>query len=99
MHIARDLLQQSNTTILDDDTVIPSKSKCENVRVSVMCAIPAKDVEEEESPLEGIRKMNRMIKSLSNKIPSVKLGLWNSSSIFTSTFLKELPKDVDVAEK
>ena len=64
-----------------------------------MCAIPSKYVEEEEAPFEGIRKMNRMIRSLTNKIPSVKLGLWNPASGSTNTFLKELPEDVDVVEK
>ena len=99
-HIVRNLLHQNNTTF-DDDTVIPkhNKSKYSNIRVSVMCAIPSKDVEEEEAPFEGIRKMNRMIRSLTNKIPSVKLGLWNPALGSTNTFLKKLPEDVDVVEK
>ena len=99
-HIVRDLLHQ-NTTINDDDTVIHglNKSKYSNIRVSVMCAIPSKDVEEDEAPFEGIRKMNRMVKSLINKIPSVKLAVWNPASGSSNTFLKELPEDVDVVEK
>ena len=42
-----------------------------------MVAIPAKDIEEEEAPLEAIRKVNAMLKFLINKLPSVKIGLWN----------------------
>ena len=56
-HIVRNLLHQNNTTF-DDATVIPNhnKSKYSYIRVWVMCAIPSKDVEEEEAPFDGIRK-------------------------------------------
>ena len=64
-----------------------------------MRAIPAKDVEEEEAALEGIRKMNTMVKSIINKILSVKLVLWNPSSGSSNGYIKELPEDVDVVEK
>ena len=57
----------------DDDTVIAS---LDHVRLSVMVAIPSKDVDEEEAPLEAIRKVNTMVKCLVNKLLSVKLGLW-----------------------
>ena len=89
----------NNTTpTLDDGTVIPNY-KSINIWVSVMCAVPSKDVDEDEAPLEGIRKMNLMIKSLINKIPLVKLGLWNPAAVSKNIFLKELPEDVDVVEK
>ena len=95
-HIVRNLLHHT-TASLDDSTLVPNKS--ENVRLLVMCAVPAKDIEEEEAPLEAIRKMNCMIKSLINKVPSTKLGLWNPDANSENLFLKELPEDVEVVEK
>ena len=95
-HTVRNLLHKSSPN-LDDSTVITNTST--NVRVSVMCAVPAKDVDDDEAPLYAIRKMNGMLKSLINKIPSVKIGLWNPDSSSKNTFLKELPENVDVVEK
>ena len=40
-----------------------------------------------------------MVKCLINKVPSVKLGLWNPEPGGTNKFLKELPEDVDIVEK
>ena len=49
-HVARKLLAEDDT-ISDDDTV---RAGLDNVRLSVMAAIPSKDVDEEEAPLEAI---------------------------------------------
>ena len=43
--------------------------------------------------------MNGMIKSLINKIPSCKLGKWNTEKGAWNSFLKELPEDVDIVGK
>ena len=64
-----------------------------------MCAVPVKDVNEDEAPLVAIRKMNGVLKSLINKIPLVKIGLWNPDSSSKNTYLKELPENIDVVEK
>ena len=71
-HKVRDILTKEYTTS-DDDTV---RAGLDNIRLSVMVAVPSKDVDEEEAPLEAIRKVNTMIKCLVNKLPSIKLGLW-----------------------
>ena len=95
-HTLRNLLHKPS--ILDNGTVIPT-NKATSIRVSVMCAVPVKDVDEDEAPLVAIRKMNGMLKSLMNKIPSVKIGLWNPDSSSKNTYLKELPENVDTVEK
>ena len=95
--LARGLLEKESAGNSDDDTIKPSKNH--SIRVSVMCLVPVKDIEEEEAPFEAIRKMNQMVKCLINKIPSVKLGLWNPEPGDTNKFLKELPEDVDIVEK
>ena len=97
-HILRDLLHNSSS-ILDNETVIPTNKSSTNVRVWVMCAVPVKDIDEDEAPLGAIRKMNGMIKSLINKIPLVKLGLWHPESPSKNTFLKEVPENVYIVEK
>lgn len=53
-HTVRDLLQRQNPSS-DDGTVIPT-NKSSNLRVTIMCHIPAKDIDEDEAPLEAIRK-------------------------------------------
>ena len=93
-HIVRGLLEQDKTNS-DDDTVIPNKNT--SIWVYIICIGP-KDIKEEEAPCEAIRKMNQMIKCLINKIPSVKLGIWNHESYSSNKFLTELPEDVDTVE-
>ena len=39
-----------------------------------MCAIPNKDIDEDETPLEAIRKMNRMAKILINVVKGQTMG-------------------------
>ena len=58
-HTVRDLLVHTENNP-DNDTVIPNKYS--NVRMSVMCAIPSEDIDEDEAPIKAIRKMNQMIK-------------------------------------
>ena len=72
-HFARDLLAQSDC-FADEETVVSGN---ENIRVSFMVAVPSKDIDEEEAPMEAIRRLNGMVKCLINKLPSVKIGLWD----------------------
>ena len=94
-HIVRDILARGKSDS-DEDTVITGT---DNVRLSVMVAIPAKDIEEEEAPLEAIRKVNAMLKCLINKLPSVKIGLWNPDKNEKNSFITELLENVEIAEK
>ena len=64
-----------------------------------MISVPSKDIEDEEAPFIAIQKMNGMIKSLINKIPSCKLGKWNTEKGEQNSFIKELPEDVDIVER
>ena len=64
-----------------------------------MCLVPDKDLEEEDAPIKAIRKMNQMVKYLINKLPSVKLRLWNHESGAVNKFITELPEDVDIVER
>ena len=93
-HFARDL--HAKTDLADDDTV---RFGNENIRVSFMVAIPSKDIDEEEAPMEAIRRLNGMVKCLINKMPSIKIGLWDPEAESRQKFLLELPEDVEVAEK
>ena len=96
-HVVRYLLAK-NDAILDENIVIPVK-KSSNVRLSVMIAIPSTEIDEDEDPLETIRRMIIMIKCLITKLPSVKLSLWNLKIGEKNKFLVKLPEDVGVVEK
>ena len=69
--------------------------------MSLMVKVPGTDkgIDKEEAPIEAIRKINLMIKSLINKIPSVKLGPWLHTENKKDKYLLELPEDVDIVEK
>ena len=67
---------ESTQTSDNDDTVLDINISS-NIRVSLMVGIPTKDTDDEEAPLVAIRRINDMFKSLRNKIPLVRLGLWN----------------------
>ena len=69
--------------------------------MSMMITVPGnnKGIDEDEAPLEAIRKMNLMIKSLINKIPSIKLGPWLNTEGNDNKYLLELPDDVKIVEK
>ena len=99
-HIVRDLLEKSDGN--DDDTVVPTPKTSRyssNIRLSSMISVPSKDISDEEAPFEAIRKMNGMLKSLFNKIPSCKIGKWKTEKGEKPIFLHELPEDVDIAEQ
>ena len=103
-HIVKSLLS-SHISIDNSDSatvVLGSKAKCSGkIRMSMMIAIPGanKGIDEDEAPLEAIRKMNNMVKSLINKIPSIKLIPWVPQEGKTVISLLELPEDVDIVEK
>ena len=63
-----------------------------------MAAVPAKDIDEEEATLEGIRKRSAINKSAINKVPSVKIGKWNQAGDKKHKFILQLPEDVEIVE-
>ena len=64
----------------------------------LMVAGAAKNLDDEETPVEGIRKMNAMVKSLINKWPIDNLRKWDLQD-GANKFLLELPKDVGIIVK
>ena len=101
-HIVKSILSSSKNEVnIADDATIEMGSSLRRIRLSMMVAIPSADkgVEEDEAVDEVIIRMNNMLKSLINKIPSIKIGLWNPEDENKPKFLTELPKDVDIVEK
>ena len=66
----------------------------------MMVMVPGIDtgIDEDEAPFEAIRNINLMLRSLVNKIPSVRLGPWIINKAKKEKFIKELPEDVDITE-
>ena len=67
----------------------------------MMYVVPGTEhgIDDEEAPLEAIRRMNEMVKSLVNKCPSVKFGPWIGPYSKSKPLLTEFPEDVDTVEK
>ena len=67
----------------------------------MMYVVPGteKGIDEDEAPLEAIRRMHEMIRSLINKCPSVKFGPWIGEPTKLNPLLTEFPEDVDIAER
>ena len=95
MHIANDLLAKNT----DDNVTVPGGSNFENICMSTMISVPSKDMNAEEAPFEAIRKLNSMIKCLVNKLPSVKIELWNPNDNTERKLFLKSPEDVDTMEK
>ena len=84
-----------NKEICDNDTVEHEKLN-NDTRLTMMFMVPGEDkgIDEEEAPLEAIRRMNAMIKSLINKLPSIRLGPWKYDKKTSSKMISEfLPAD------
>lgn len=100
-HILRNILEGLEEEVAEDEeTVVNGKNKANtSLRLSLMIAIPSKDIEDEDAPVEAIQRMNGMIKSLVNKIPSIRLAPWTMKLGGKGKLLSELPEDVDTVEK
>lgn len=74
-HVLKMVSSKFNQKIYDDDTVDHAKL-CNDARLIMIFMVPGKEkgIDEKEAPLEAIRRMNAMIKSLINKLPSIRLG-------------------------
>ena len=100
-HIIRNTLNH-NSEGLDDDITVDCGplSPLTRTRLSMMVSVPGTDkgIDEEEAPLEAIRKINLMVKCLINKIPSIKLGPWLQTEKKKIKYLLELPEDIDIVE-
>ena len=79
------------------DDVIEYNTK----QLSIIFLVPGTDkgIDKEKSPLKAIRQVNVMIKSLTNKITSVKVIPWIGNLTKEEAFLTEFPEDLDIAEK
>ena len=66
-----------------------------------MFSIPGleKRIEKEEAPLEVNRQVNAMIKSMTTKIPSVKVVPWIANPTKKEAFLTELPEDLNISKR
>ena len=100
-HILRNILEGLEEEVAEDEeTVVNQKSKAnKSLRLSVMIAIPSKDINDEDAPVEAIQRMNGMIKRLVNKIPSIRLEPWTMKVGEKGKLLSELPEDVDTVKK
>ena len=67
----------------------------------MMFVIPGtdKEIDDKDAPLEAIRKINAMVKSLINKVSSVKFGHWNRIPTKTDKLLTEFPEDLDITKR
>ena len=94
--------------VYDEDTStqnhVTNKEFCNSVRMTMMFKIPSETegCSTEEAPLIAIKKMNDMLKALSNKLPC-RVGPWLNVNIKTGELkskdlLKTLPEDVDFVE-
>ena len=90
-----------NTTDFSDDVTVGNASDLMSQRFSMMYVVPGteKGIDEDEAPLEAIRRMNEMIRSLINKCPSVKFRPWIGEPTKLNPLLTEFPEDVDIAER
>ena len=98
----------SNTHVHDDDTVehenFSSIFEFKNsFRMSMMFKLPAKKdgCSEEDAPLVAIRRMNDMLKSLTNKLPC-RVGPWillnSKTPLKEKDLFKTLPENIDLVE-
>ena len=90
----------------DDKTSCANNSPIlhNRIRMRMMIKIPSKKqgISDDDAPFEAIKKINEMLKALTNKLP-VKVGPWkyNSQSKIKpmkSEFYTCLPEDVDIVE-
>ena len=89
----------------DDDSNTVNASNSEDrvsTRMTIMFSVPAAAEDDDDSvpPLQAIDKMNGMISSLINKLPSVRIGPWlaTEQGVKKRELLKKLPSKIDVAE-
>ena len=102
-HLCKNLHDRSLQNDLSDDITVTngSSTKYLTQRLSMMLSIPGieKGIDEDEAPLEAVRKINAMLRSLVNKVPSVKFVPWSGLTTKKDMFLTELPEDLDIVEK
>ena len=104
--IQKELNETKN--IPDDDSTVENANSTlsefpNSVRTTMMYKLPPKtgDITEEDCPLLSIKKMNQMIKALTNKL-ACRLGPWKlkdtKTQLKASDLITELPEDIDFAE-
>ena len=99
------LLNQQSEDFPDDETCCANSANFNNrIRMRMLVKIPSKKqgISDDDAPFEAIKKINEMLKALTNKLP-VKIGPWqyNSKSKIRPTageLYTCLPEDVDIVE-
>ena len=95
------LLQDDDSTVGQNNFTVTEYPN--NIRTTMMYKLPPKsgDITEEDAPIFSIKKMNQMIKALTNKLPC-KLGPWkmkdSTTRLKVDDLLTELPENVDFVE-
>lgn len=99
-------LKQQEEDFPDDLTSCANNSPSlhNRIRMRMMIKIPSKKqgISDDDAPFEAIKKINEMLKALTNKLP-VKVGPWKYNSLskikpMQSEFYTCLPEDVDIVE-
>ena len=83
-----------------DDATVDNESELISRRFSMTYVVSGtkKRIDDEEAPLEAIRCMNEMVKSLIDECPSVKFGPLTGPYSKSNPLLKVFPEDVDTVE-
>ena len=99
---------KENMDISYDDTVITENlpTKMNSVWMTMMLKTlgEKEGIDNDDAPIEAAKKMNEMIKTLTNKLPC-KIGPWRSIKSWKSNYhpdptdlLTELPEDTEFVE-
>ena len=102
-HILKSIYDRGLFSLTEEsaDATIGNESELICRRFFMMYVVPGteKGIDDKEAPLEAIRRMNQMVKSLINKYPSVKFGPWIGDYTKSSPLLSECLEDVNIVEK
>lgn len=70
--------------------------------MAMMFVVPSKEdgIDDGDAPIEAIKKINLMVKTVINKIPGIRIGPWLvGKDINKESLLKRLPEDINVVER
>ena len=88
----------------DDETVCQGAESIDyhRIRMTMMFVIPSQEdgVDEDEAQMEAIKRINLLLKTTINKIPSIRIGPWLvDKNLNKASLLKKLPDDIDIVER
>ena len=92
--------KEADDSVGSDDITVEQGFPSQRQRMSIMISVPEKDIDEDDAPIEAIKKLNNMISCLINKVSSVRIGPWNyDKKVTKKQLLKRLPDDIDITER